>query len=355
MTDEHLTEDESRQVHRIKRSYWTQKGIAKEYQYCAYKPEPITRLKNVVEIGFVTRNVVGSLVLDAGAGTGRFTLPLHQRGVHTIALDISVEMLGEGARRAEKMNVPFPALSGDIERLPFPDNTFDSVVSITVLRHFPEWTAILDEYVRVLRPDGRIIFDMASGDQAAYMRANGLIEEETDPYFDPVSFDKCLSMRELTRLVRERGLRVVATVPNDFFNENHLLERLLGDDLESFNDQLRDVLDKDAAIILSDMLVRRLFPALSPAVSSSWLMVLEKRPADTPYEPPYRTVIPPDCGTSEERAMAILRQCLRANFDTHVRECAQAWALPETQELVAFCREKLLPLFPLETLYWEDT
>lgn len=352
MSDRRLTEDQARQVHEMKRSYWTQKGIGEEYQYCVHEPEPITRLKNVVEISFVTRHVTGPRILAAGAGTGRFSLPLSRNGLEVVPLDISLEMLGQGVERAAKISVPFPAVAGDIERLPFCDGTFDSVVSITVLRHFPGWRTILDEYARVLRPAGRIIFDMASGDQEAYLTEKGL--SKADAPFDAQAYNAAVSMRELIELTQEAGLSIVVALPNDLFNENRVLERVWGDDLDAFLERARKLLDHDLVVVFYELLARRVFPLLSPAMTGSWMIVLEKQPGARPYDPPHRAVPPNDFPSDPgETLFSIFRACMGDQFDAFLREAAPHIASTEVRSFIAFLREEVLPKYPLETLYWE--
>ncbi|MBN2311983.1 MAG: class I SAM-dependent methyltransferase [Candidatus Hydrogenedentes bacterium] len=355
MADTSPYQEQLNRIRELKRFCWTREGAAQEYQYCAYKPEPITRMKNLVEIGFVLRYAIGPRVLDAGAGTGRFTFPLQSRGIDAVAVDISPGMLREGARSARKSPHPFRALVGDIERLPFEDNTFDSLVSITVLRHFPDWPAIFDEYLRVVRPGGRIIFDMASLDQQAYLEAAGIVEPNPEPELDPVTFDTGITLRDLAELAARRRLAVAAATPIDVFNENRLLDHVLGERKEAFMERLRACLDGNGAILLYELLSRRVLPAVSPAISGSWFIVVEKREPGAPFRPPFRAA---QAGRStvspEARLMAILRHCLGADYDACIRECADAAAQwPEARSLLELCRDELLPRFPLDALCWE--
>lgn len=55
---------------------------------------------------------------------------------------------------------------GDVERLPCGDASFDCAVSLNVLVHFPNWREALLEWKRVVRPGGRIIFDIHTQDHA---------------------------------------------------------------------------------------------------------------------------------------------------------------------------------------------
>lgn len=100
-------------------------------------------------------------VLDAGCGTGRFTITLARQGAHMVALDASQEMLLEVRRKAEEAGVAhrIEFVCGDVENLDYEAGTFDGVLSIAVLRHFPSPAKGIAELARVLRPEGTLVVD----------------------------------------------------------------------------------------------------------------------------------------------------------------------------------------------------
>jgi ubiquinone/menaquinone biosynthesis C-methylase UbiE len=97
----------------------------------------------------------GERLLDAGCGTGVFTIDFLAAGAAVTGLDISLPML-EAARRKAAGRPFFPVL-GDMLRLPFPDNTFDKTVSITALEFIADAGRAIDELFRVTRPGGRVV------------------------------------------------------------------------------------------------------------------------------------------------------------------------------------------------------
>jgi ubiquinone/menaquinone biosynthesis C-methylase UbiE len=351
LPNERLSREQADEIRAMKRAYWAQDGIGKHYQYFAHMPDGVTRAKNVTEIRFVCRHVVGPRVLDAGAGTGRFTLPLQRTGINVVAADLSLEMLREGARRAAMTDAPFAAVSGDIERLPFGDGAFDSLVSMTVLRHFPSWREILAEYVRVVRDGGRLVFDVGSGEQRAYMKQAGWSEKGE---YDPLGYDVALTLKELERVATEYGLSVVTAVAHDFFNENALLIRLLGDEWERFEEALNAALKEEAAVALYDVLARRFLTASSPAVTSHLLVVLKKGETRSGETPPCRQGNEvPAMGSPEDQLSGLMQAILGLRFNSHVREVQRALEAPEAKELFEFCRKEIVPRFPLEAICWE--
>ena len=356
MSDSDLTEEQKAQVERAKRAVWQQEGAAKEYQYFAYRADPLLRVKNFVEMSFVLRHALGPRVLDAGAGTGRFTLPLSQRQFHVAAVDISREMLGQGIAGAAKVGQTFPCLLGDIERLPFPDGAFDCVVSITVLRHFPRWPDILREYARVVRTGGRIIFDLVSGTQRLFLKQLGIGAAEGGGE-DPLGFEAAATASEVEAVANERGLRVRLVAPHDFLNNNPLLDHALADSKEEFMKALVGLFGNPVAMSFFEMLAGRFLAALSPALTPSILVVAEKvtgtpAPFRVPYKGLPRSVLK---GASEDQLIGVLKHSLGRRFEGCLREAANGLVQPEAAQLVQFLRESLLPVIPTQALWWDES
>ena len=94
--------------------------------------------------------VTGLDVLDVGTGTGRHALRLAARGARVTAIDFSDEMLAKARAKKGADRVRFE--NHDVtERLPYPDGSFDRVLSALVLEHVPDVEAFLRELARVTR------------------------------------------------------------------------------------------------------------------------------------------------------------------------------------------------------------
>ena len=105
----------------------------------------------------------GDRVLDVGSGFGRHVYECARRGAHVVALDYAADevvgtrdtlaaMVDAGEITADKL---IGVLRGDATRLPFPDATFDVVITSEVLEHIQDDVAAITEMVRVLVPGGR--------------------------------------------------------------------------------------------------------------------------------------------------------------------------------------------------------
>ena len=90
-------------------------------------------------------------VLDLGAGTGKLTTRLVERGLQVVAVDPIAEML-EMLRTALPDT---PALLGSAEQIPLPDNAVDAVLVAQAWHWFDQERAVA-EIARVLRPGGRL-------------------------------------------------------------------------------------------------------------------------------------------------------------------------------------------------------
>jgi SAM-dependent methyltransferase len=111
----------------------------------------------------------GARVLEVGCGPGHLSIRLaRQHGLDVTGLDLDPAMIERTranayrARDGEERRPSF--LVGDVAALPFPDGTFDLVVSTMSMHHWADPTAGLTEIARVLRPDARaLVWDFRPG------------------------------------------------------------------------------------------------------------------------------------------------------------------------------------------------
>jgi ubiquinone/menaquinone biosynthesis C-methylase UbiE len=94
----------------------------------------------------------GEVILDAGCGTGVFSLDILSSGSQVIGLDISLPMLRSA--REKFGGYPFYQVLGDISTLPFREGTFDKVVSITAIEFIKDAKKCVAELFRVTKRGG---------------------------------------------------------------------------------------------------------------------------------------------------------------------------------------------------------
>jgi ubiquinone/menaquinone biosynthesis C-methylase UbiE len=111
----------------------------------------------------------GGRVLDVGTGTGRAALVLADAGAEVIGIDASAEMLRVAQARADARRARVQFAVGDAHRLDFAPQSFDTVVSLRVLMHTPDWRRCVAEACRVART--RVIVDYPAALSAAALQA----------------------------------------------------------------------------------------------------------------------------------------------------------------------------------------
>jgi SAM-dependent methyltransferase len=108
--------------------------------------------------GFVDRMRLepGARVLDIACGTGNVTIPLARRGAMVTGLDMMPRLLEEARARAAREGLPIRLDQGFAETLPYPDGSFDVLVSMFGIMFSPLPSTVASEMARVLRPGGRL-------------------------------------------------------------------------------------------------------------------------------------------------------------------------------------------------------
>ena len=168
----------------------------------------------MLTVRFETLGLVpGDLVLDAGAGFGRHAYEVARLGGRIVALDYADDevrttratfgaMLEAGQITSDSY---IGALRGDATRLPFPDGTFDRVITSEVLEHIQDDVSAIAELVRVLRPGGSFACTVPS------WWPEKINWKLSDEYHAPKSVGghvRIYSQTELTAKLRAAGLDV---------------------------------------------------------------------------------------------------------------------------------------------------
>jgi SAM-dependent methyltransferase len=101
----------------------------------------------------ITGLQLGARVADLGCGSGVFTDLLQRIGFKAVGVDISPKSIAVG----KAIYPGIELLQGDIENLPFPDESLDGVLLSCVIHHFPDPRRCVAEVHRVLRRGGKFM------------------------------------------------------------------------------------------------------------------------------------------------------------------------------------------------------
>ena len=155
-------------------------------------------------------------ILEIGCGDGALTkrlLPHLERSVELVAVDLSAGLLRLMAGEPAYHNSGTRFLQGDVERLPFADSAFHTVIGNAILHHV-SLEQVIPECLRVLRPGGQVIFTEPNllNPYVFLMKRIPWIKRWLRESPDERAFVRWPLRRELARL----GLCSLAVEPFDF-------------------------------------------------------------------------------------------------------------------------------------------
>ncbi|MGH7114140.1 MAG: class I SAM-dependent methyltransferase [Stellaceae bacterium] len=152
--------------------------------------------------------------LDLGCGTGFLSLELAARGHRVTGVDFAPSMIARAERKAAERGLTVRFDQGDAEQLPYSPSSFDLAISRHVLWTLPHPEAAIEEWLRVLRPGGRLaIIDGAvldGSDRTAGAQPGCQENARTSPEYaaigDRLPFLGGRPREEIEELLRAHGL-----------------------------------------------------------------------------------------------------------------------------------------------------
>ncbi|MFN0119667.1 MAG: class I SAM-dependent methyltransferase [Blastocatellia bacterium] len=120
-----------------------------------------SKIARIIEPGaeaFIERLCLrpGTRVLDVACGTGNICFPAARAGAMVTGLDIAPNLLATARKRARAAGARIQFDEGDVEQMPYPDATFDVVVSMFGAMFAPQPQITAAELLRVCRPGGLV-------------------------------------------------------------------------------------------------------------------------------------------------------------------------------------------------------
>lgn len=162
-------------------------------------------------------------VLDVGCGTGKASMPLAMRGACVTGLDASMGMLKQYNHITinEAPGSDLYYVNASASAIPFPEGTFDVVLSSRFLHLFPlsYYPSLLCEMLRVVKMHGYLIIEIKNKYYGFVI--NLLKDVYQSPRNHPTS--SCMSIYEVYQLQKTLGDARIVSVKSCLLPKGHLV------------------------------------------------------------------------------------------------------------------------------------
>ncbi len=141
-------------------------------------------------------------ILEAGSGPAHDSIRFAQRGAHVTALDCSHAGLDLAKQFYSDLQLPLQTAHGDLQQIPFDDDSFDLAFNGGVLEHFDddELATVIDEMVRVVRPGGIVLAFCPNRHNVFYQHHLKKIAQHS------YEFERAFTASEMKQRFESRGL-----------------------------------------------------------------------------------------------------------------------------------------------------
>ena len=161
-------------------------------------------------------------ILDVGCGTGNFSIKLSQLGCSVVGIDVSENMLEIAKKKSARLNLNIKFLHGNSEELPFDDESFDAVISITAIEFFTNWGKSIKEMLRVIKKEGSLVIGTINKNSSwGKLYSTTYFKENT--VFKYANF---LNKEDLSNIGKDKltQSRTCLFIPPDTIEENFSME-----------------------------------------------------------------------------------------------------------------------------------
>jgi len=155
-------------------------------------------------------------VLELAVGAGA-NFPYYPAGVKITATDFSPEMLKKARAAATEHDLDAQFMLADIDKLEFPDHSFDTIVSSLSFCSYEQPLKVMEKIKRWCKPDGNIL--MIEHGISSYAVVS-IIQRTLDPLL--FRFIGCHHTRNIPEFIRQSGM-LITHEESHMLNMVHLL------------------------------------------------------------------------------------------------------------------------------------
>jgi len=152
--------------------------------------------------------VVGKKTLEVGAGSGADSVYLAKMCAEAYCLDYSKVSINLIKKLSEKEGVKLHVVRADIRDIPFRDDYFDLVFSISVMEHFKNVSRAIAEQRRVIKKNGFLLIDVPQLFSMGTVRRRFMMATGRWPIWA-----RAFTIGELKRILTENSFEVVRVYP----------------------------------------------------------------------------------------------------------------------------------------------
>ena len=139
-------------------SYYTEK-MNKEYNWMAKGYDTFMTIFPLWKkwIKKIIPHIKGTKILEVSFGSGYLMTQYASDKFEIYGIDYNEKMLEITTNKMKKINIKAHLTQGNVEALPFPDNTFDTVINTMAFTGYPNGEKAMSELKRVLKGDGILL------------------------------------------------------------------------------------------------------------------------------------------------------------------------------------------------------
>lgn len=156
-------------------------------------------------------------ILEIGVGTG-LNFEFYPRDAHIVGFDYSEGMLRQSRKAIDEALCRIDLLQMDVQRMAFPDASFDRVLAAYVMTVVPDTRHAIQELIRVAKPGAKVVFINHLRPQNPVL---AFLEDMLHPLFSTIGLFTL--DRDLVSIIQSFGVADLKIQPTSFFGLHHII------------------------------------------------------------------------------------------------------------------------------------